>query len=93
MKGHTSDHNDCYLDGTLLFSQLTATYLKMGTPWMTSTGARSSNGLRWRHLKIGHQYSIRSNSRQGETYFITIKRGTPSFAETVLSLMGALETH
>ena len=57
-----------YYPGTLSYCQASATHMNFGT--------RSSNGLQWLDLKLGHQESSPNNCRQSDMpYYVVF--GTP----------------
>ena len=51
---------------TLSCDQASATHLRIGHPYMKSTGARSSNGLQWLNLMMGHQDNSLNNGHQAD---------------------------
>ena len=55
-----------YYHGTLSNRQVSATHLKTAQLQVKSTHARSSNELRWLHLKIWHQHSSVNDGHQGD---------------------------
>ena len=60
-----SSHSWRYYPGTLPCSQVTATHLKIGHPYMKSMGVQFSNELHWLDFNIGHQDSSPSTGHQG----------------------------
>ena len=57
--GHVAPGGHCWDDypGTLPWSQVSATHMKIGHPQMESTGVRSSNELQWLHRMRGYHDS------------------------------------
>ena len=57
MACHTGGHYWKHYPGTLSICKVTVTHLMIGYPYISSTGAPSSNGLHWPDKMIGYQDS------------------------------------